>query len=232
MNSAAQSKSGTEKGYFAVIGDLVNSKSISSRGDFQKYFSDLIERVNRSFVGCIASRFTITTGDELQGLLHDASQLSHLMDTIITNLHPVKVRFGISYGHLNTSFNPHLSVGADGPVYWAARQAIQYIHNNNDYGTSRIFVTLPDGTAPQLINSALAANGFMLDGWRDTQFAVLKGLIDSGLYSPEFEQIKLAEFMKLTPASLQKRIKGSGVKIYLRNGASISQAINDLKKMA
>lgn len=218
--------------HFALIGDLVDSRSIPAREKFQVHFLRLIDQINIQFKEVINSRFTVTVGDEFQGLLSDASQITQLMDTVITGLYPVKVRFGIGCGVLNTAINPQLSLGADGPAYWAARKAIEYIHDHNDYGSSRAYFYTEDPNQNQLINTALAANGFILDGWRRTQMEVLKALVDSRLYRKDFEQIELAKIMRLSPGALQKRIKGSGVKIYIRNGLAISKAIDQLGKQA
>lgn len=216
--------------YFAVIGDLVASRSIPAREKFQKQFAQVIAEVNTRFRSSIASKFIVTVGDEFQGLLGEASQVCRLMDAIISGLYPVKVRFGIGVGRISTEIDPAKSLGADGPAFWAARQAIEYIHDNNDYGTSRIHLFPSESPESRLINSALAANGLILDGWRSTQMEVLKALVDSGLYANDFEQVKLADYMKLTPSALQKRIKGSGIKVYLRNSIAISEVINKLGK--
>jgi hypothetical protein len=218
--------------YFAMIGDLVSSRSIPAREKFQKQFMQVINTLNARFEPWTASRFTVTVGDEFQGLLADASQICRLMDTVITELYPVKVRFGIGIGSISTAIDPKLSLGADGPAYWAARRAIEYIHDHNDYGSSRSCLYTSDPAQSRLINSALAANGLILDGWRNTQMEVLRALVDSDLYADDFEQVKLADYMNLTPGSLQKRIKGSGVKVYIRNGMAISEAINNLGKQA
>lgn len=218
--------------YFALIGDLVSSRSIPAREKFQKQFMQVINTLNACFEPWIASRFTVTVGDEFQGLLADASQICRLMDTVITGLYPVKVRFGVGIGSISTAIDPKLSLAADGPAYWAARRAIEYIHDHNDYGSSRSCLYTSDSAQSRLINSALAANGLILDGWRNTQMEVLRALVDSDLYADDFEQVKLADYMNLTPGSLQKRIKGSGVKVYIRNGMAISEAINNLGKQA
>ena len=216
--------------YFAVIGDLVDSRSIPAREKFQKQFAQVITEVNLRFRPSIASKFTVTIGDEFQGLLGKASHICRLVDTIISGLYPVKVRFGIGVGHISTEIDPAKSLGADGPAYWAARRAIEYIHDNNDYGTSRTHLFPSESPESRLINSALAANGLILGSWRSTQMAVLQALVDSDLYADDFEQVKLADYMNLTPASLQKRIKGSGVKVYIRNSIAISEVINNLGK--
>lgn len=43
-------------------------------------------------------------------------------------MQPYQVRFGIGVGKILTDINPELSIGADGPAYWHARKAINYIH--------------------------------------------------------------------------------------------------------
>lgn len=216
--------------YIAIIGDLVDSRNIPSRAKFQKEFNRILRNINVAYADSLSSKFNITIGDEFQGLLKDATNLSLILDTIVCELYPVKVRFGIGVGNISTEIDPERSLGADGSAYWAAREAIIFIHENNDYGTSRIRLSCAHEMDTKLINSSFAANGLILDGWRRTQMAVLQAIITSGMYGKEFLQVELAMYMGLTPASLQKRIKGSGVKVYIRNGCAISAVINNLKK--
>ena len=56
--------------YFAIIGDIIASKTISNRSEVQNHLKRILDQVNEEYKSNIASRFSITLGDEFQGLLH------------------------------------------------------------------------------------------------------------------------------------------------------------------
>jgi len=49
--------------YFAVIGDIVNSKGIPNRAVFQKKLGEALNRINSDYNSDIAANFIITLGD-------------------------------------------------------------------------------------------------------------------------------------------------------------------------
>lgn len=51
----------------------------------------------------------------------------HLIDLINHHM-DIPIRFGVGVGSILTDINPDISIGADGPAYWHAREAIRYIH--------------------------------------------------------------------------------------------------------
>ena len=55
--------------YIAIIGDIKNSKKIVDRGAIQEHLKKILDNINLKYSDCIASKFTITLGDEFQGLL-------------------------------------------------------------------------------------------------------------------------------------------------------------------
>lgn len=54
--------------------------------------------------------------------------LFQIIDRINFAMQPYQVRFGLCLGEILTDINPEQSIGADGPAYWHARKAINYIH--------------------------------------------------------------------------------------------------------
>ncbi|TDI99356.1 MAG: hypothetical protein E2O76_06645 [Caldithrix sp.] len=56
--------------YVALIGDLVASRALTpkERGEVQKQFKAVLERVNKDFKSKIRSLFLITADDETQGI--------------------------------------------------------------------------------------------------------------------------------------------------------------------
>ena len=55
--------------YFAVIGDIIDSKKINNRYQDQKTLETCLNDLNNEYQAVLVSKFSITLGDEFQGLL-------------------------------------------------------------------------------------------------------------------------------------------------------------------
>ena len=214
--------------YFAMIGDMVSSRQIKDRSEVQSKFTAVLEAINKHYRFDLASKFVVTLGDEFQGVLHSAANICEIIDTISTNLYPVRFRFGVGIGKITTEINPESSLGADGPGYWYAREAINYIHENNDHGRGRVRVSSNNEDNFRLINASLAVNDLIFGNWRKSQINLLQELVDSGLYRADFEQVMLVAKLGITAATVSKRVSSAGIKVYIRNAKAISVAINEI----
>ena len=108
--------------YFAIIGDIVESKKLIDRDGVQKRLNIILKDINIKFDNDIAAKFVITLGDEFQGLLSNPSNLFDIIDTIKFEMYPVRIRFGIGIGSIDTEVNSEMALGADGPAYHYARK--------------------------------------------------------------------------------------------------------------
>lgn len=65
--------------YFALIGDIIGSRSIESRAEIQRSLGDKLREINeREGEKNLAAGFVITLGDEFQGLSARWELQSHL----------------------------------------------------------------------------------------------------------------------------------------------------------
>lgn len=111
--------------YVALIGDIRGSRALNDRNEAQKEFKRVIRHLNdRIPASAIASQFTVTTGDEFQVLLTDATAAVEAAVTASDQFHPARLRFGIGSGELETEVNPDQAIGMDGPCFHRAREAI------------------------------------------------------------------------------------------------------------
>ena len=83
--------------YIAIIGDIKNSKKIVDRGAFQEHLKKILDNINLKYSDCIASKFTITLGDEFQGLLTTGNNIMEIIQYIKKEIYPVKIRFGFNF---------------------------------------------------------------------------------------------------------------------------------------
>lgn len=111
--------------FVALIGDIRGSRELEDRKEAQKEFKRVVNSLDEHVPdSAIASQFTVTTGDEFQVLLTDASDAIDAAVTASERFHHARLRFGIGRGELDTEVNPNQAIGMDGPCFHRAREAI------------------------------------------------------------------------------------------------------------
>ena len=217
--------------YIAVIGHIIESKKIQDRAQVQQQLLRLMKELNWQYQDYLISPFTVTTGDEFQALFSPNSYMFQIIDQLSVAFSPYEIRFGIGVGEMVTEINKEQSIGSDGPAYWLAREAINHIHDKNDYGINHISVFLADEEVTWTVNAMLAACSFIQSKWTEVQYDVLKQLLTENIYDETFSHKEIARSLGITPSAFNKRIKASGLKIYLRNKrVAMNQILKEIAK--
>lgn len=216
--------------YLALIADVIDSKMVQERFDLQKQVEITLQKMNELFGDYLASRFTLTLGDEFQALLKVDAPVFQIIDTLRSELTPTQLRFGIGLGEIVTDIDPLQSIGADGPAYWNARAAINLVHQKNDYGNTQIYFSSGKENQDFFVNALIASGEAIRSGWRDSQEEILLNLLKRSVYSESFSQQDLAQSLAINPSALSKRLKSSSVRVYLRGRAAALASIQSIVK--
>ena len=216
--------------YLALIADVIDSKMVQERFDLQKQLEKTLQKMNELFGDYLASRFTLTLGDEFQALLKVDAPIFQIIDTLRSELIPTQLRFGIGLGEIVTAIDPLQSVGADGPAYWNARAAINFVHQKNDYGNTQIYFSSGKENQDFFVNALIASGEAIRSGWRDSQEEILLNLLKRSVYSESFSQQDLAQSLAINPSALSKRLKSSSIRVYLRGRAAALASIQSTVK--
>ena len=216
--------------YLALIADVIDSKMVQERFDLQKQLEKTLQTMNELFGEFIASNFTLTLGDEFQGLLKVDAPVFQIIDTLRSELTPTQLRFGIGLGEILTDIDPLQSIGADGPAYWNARAAINLVHQKNDYGNTQIYFSSGKEKQDFFVNALIASGEAIRSGWRGSQEEILLDLLKRCVYSENFSQQDLAQSLEINPSALSKRLKSSSIRVYLRGRAAALASIQSLAK--
>ena len=216
--------------YLALIADVIDSKMVQERFDLQKQVEKTLQKMNELFGDYLASRFTLTLGDEFQALLKVDAPIFQIIDTLRSELIPTQLRFGIGLGEIVTAIDPLQSVGADGPAYWNARAAINFVHQKNDYGSTQIYFSSGKENQDFFVNALIASGEAIRSGWRDSQEEILLNLLKRSVYSESFSQQDLAQSLAINPSALSKRLKSSSIRVYLRGRAAALASIQSTVK--
>ena len=216
--------------YLALIADVIDSKMVQERFDLQKQLEITLQKINGLFADYLASCFTLTLGDEFQALLKVDAPVFQIIDTLRSELTPTQLRFGIGLGEIVTAIDPLQSVGADGPAYWNARAAINFVHQKNDYGNTQIYFLSGKENQDFFVNALIASGEAIRSGWRDSQEEILLNLLKRSVYSESFSQQDLAQSLAINPSALSKRLKSSSIRVYLRGRAAALASIQSTVK--
>lgn len=206
--------------YYAVIGDLIGSRELEERRGFQYKLKTLLIELNTAYAHAIAAGFTITLGDEFQGLLTEPAPLLEVMDRIRMSIYPVKVRFGIGIGTISTDIDVSVAIGADGPAYHAAREGLRTVKDRDGRyeqpftdtlfykcdAAGRIYLSM------DMLNANLSLAGAIREKWTAKQHEVIEALEASG------ETLRvLAERIGVGHTSLQRRLDTADYYTYRTN---------------
>ncbi len=121
-----------DKYQIAVIGDIIQSRSLKDRYDAQEKMNAVLNNINSLFSGYVESKFIITLGDEFQGLLRLNSPVYTILRSIIEAMYPIKIRFGVGFGEIFTRY-AESAIGMDGPAFNDARKAMLEAKKGNGY---------------------------------------------------------------------------------------------------
>lgn len=199
-------QSSQDRQYVAIIADIVHSRRITGarRRDLQKRLESLLTEVNRDFATTIAAKFLITVGDEFQGLLRSAAVIPQLLRRLETDFPDITLRIGIGRGPLETDLRAS-AIGMDGPVWHAARAAIEEAKRSDRLGG--VFEGF--GPADDLIHNGFARVLHLLRSrLTDKQRRLLDALLGNQT------QKEVAHATGVSKQAVSKQARAAGVEAY------------------
>ena len=209
--------------YMAIIGDIKDSRLIKDRNDVQVKLKNILQAVNEKYETDIASKFIITLGDEFQGLLSAGKNVMPIIFEIERNMYPVKIRFGIGVGEISTAIDYEQAIGADGPVYYKAREAIERLkQDERKKQTADADIRVESVNANQstimLINAILLLMTAIKDSWSERQRQTIWVMMEY-----QGGQVDAAQRLGIKQSSVQKNLMSG--KFY-----SYKEAMKTVKK--
>lgn len=200
--------------YVAIIGDVLDSRKIRDRRDFQRHFKQVLATINEKYFDDLASNFTITLGDEFQGLLKNRAHVITIITEIEMAMAPFELRFGIGIGDVTTDISFEHSSEIDGPAYHRARQMIDEVERKKtQYNESQSNMMICSGEAndevDELLNAILSACTAIKLKWTNRQ----KEIIHSYLTNGE-NQYRTANTLNIGQSSVNKALKATNFYTY------------------
>ncbi len=206
-----------ENVYIAIIGDIQDSKIIEDRKNVQIKLEEVLEEINVQYSNDIASKFMITLGDEFQGLLLSGTNVMNIISKIERGMYPVRLRFGVGIGEITTDINPNMPIGADGPGYYRAREAIGNLKEKEKkkktYAGDILFkADDKNQTIMDMLNTIIELMFAIKSFWSDRQREIIWNMLEY-----HDNQIDAAKRLKIKQPTVQKALVAG--KYYAYKGA-------------
>lgn len=192
----------------ALIGDLVGSRRAADRLGLHRTLDQVIELANQELSPTVPLR--VTVGDEYQGCFATVGEALHAALWLRLELLPeADARHGIGWG-TTAVLEPEPRV-EDGPAWWAARDAIEWVKAEAARSSLRHLRTAyrlaegGDGPAPAAVNAALVCRDQLIGSASPRSVRLLRGALAGRPMKA------LAEAEGVSPSAVSQRFRNDGL---------------------
>jgi len=188
----------------AVIGDVIASRTFADRVGLHERLAGVLERVNTRLAPATPLRFTV--GDEFQGAFTTIEEALRATLRLRVGLLSTgaDLRHGIGWGEVSTLQDvPRVE---DGPGWWAAREAIEAVHEAETHPSTRWARTAMRGAgAGPLPSALLLLRDRSVTALDERGVVILLGLLDG------LTQRQIAEDLGITASAVSQRVRADGL---------------------
>ncbi len=104
-----------------LLGDVVSSRKISDRDEFQRRLSETCKKLNSMYAQSIYADFKILKGiDEIGGVLSTMESIYEIITTTLDRLYPESVRIVLALDYVDTALETMDVARMDGPAFHRA----------------------------------------------------------------------------------------------------------------
>lgn len=174
-----------------LIGDVVDSRTITDRAGFQQHLSAVLDTVSDQLKP--AQRLEPTVGDELQGAFGTVADAALAALLVRLALLPAyDVRCGLGHGEVTVHGGQRRPLLQDGPGWWAARDALDVLGHPRragqrtwfvgpDQGRVNAFLLTRDALVDRLSTRGLRLLGAAMTGASQVEIAAAEGISRSAV---------------------------------------------------
>lgn len=221
--------SNTIQSFVAIIGDMKDSRHLENRKEVQVRLQGILDRLNEKYKDDIVSRFLITLGDEFQGLLSSGKDILDMVNEIRMEMYPVRLRFGIGFGQITTDIRTEMALGADGPGYYRAREAVELLkerEKKNRSVLSELCLKMDETHRDKeiLLNTVFDLMYVVESGWTDRQREVIWDMLLHG-----DGQQNTAGRLGITQSTVQKTLAAGSYYTYESALKNVSEILGDIQ---
>lgn len=163
---------------FIIMADIIKSRNYAIENIHQP-FGDLIASCNQEFSKYILSPYTITLGDEFQGvadsLLSAIESIFYLEEECVKRQLKFKLRYIIFYGEIKTPINPTIAHGMLGEGLTQARKKL----SKKKKSKHRFYFDLSDDKLALLLERLFLVLEGIIRGWAIKDYPLIGDMINT-----------------------------------------------------
>ena len=211
-----------EREFFAVTGDIERSREVCDRDELYHQIEEAIGYVNRKLEPFLAVPFSITVGDEFQGLLKQGIAAILATQVFACKLFPFRARFGIGVGRVDTPLAERTAL-MDGECLRRSRRAIEAAKQSARRRSgeallssresphmgfpTRFAVVCGDEEREKFINALLFVVSRIQEDWRGLHFRRYLMMVEATLQGKGFSLSEMAKAEGISGPALRKSIR-------------------------
>ena len=164
--------------HYIVMADILQSRSYEGE-QLLAAFRRLVASCNKDLSAGILSPYTVTLGDEFQGvagsLLWSMRTVLYLEEARLLGEAPFTLRYVVCLGEISTPLNPEASYGMLGSGLAEARERL----NDKRRGTSRFRVDLADRELASQLRRLLEVMSSLCRDWKPADAGLISDLLSN-----------------------------------------------------
>lgn len=188
--------------------DVLNSREKNQKNLIED-FRNCTTYINNKYKKNILSPLTITLGDEFQGVINHLSNsikiIIELEEFIIKNNFPMKLRYVLYFGEIETEINSNIAYEMLGNGLTDSRRII----NNMKEKDSRFYIDTKEESKNSILNNGFNIFQNIVDKWKiEKDYEIINSLI-------EFKDYKIvSEKLNKNRSLVWKREKNLNISSY------------------
>ncbi len=203
-----------EERVIALVGDVVASREIAQRVAFDQALLRVLRELSDRNPG-ILSPYTLI-GDEIQAVFGSADSLFSDAVSILSAIHPERMRFSFGVGTLFTPINPDQATEMDGPAFHHARDGV------NELKQSHYLLHLTGEEIPhlRLMQQILFFVSHHMDTWNENRIRTLVML------RRKLPVKEIAAELEISEPAVYKTIRVGALQVVMSLFAEVEGVIN------
>ncbi len=198
--------------YCVITADIRKSREIADRGDLQETIFNMLQRVNETFARELLVPFSITLGDEWQGVLPSPAASYAIASYFVEQIYPHKIAVGIGEGGIDTGIRQR-SAEMDGEAFHRSRAALT---RAKELRSDILYVT----TRPAhdlILNACCNLLQVIREDWTLTQFKKVR------LYKQLGKETAVARELGVSQSDINQALNAAHARSYLDAEARINE---------
>lgn len=117
--------------YFVLLGDVVDSRSISNRDTFHRHLVNACNQINDRYGENLCGELEILKGiDELGCVLVSVTSIYDIAKDLLDALHPHQIRIAVAHGKIDIGVKTGVVSQMDGPAFHQADELLDSVEQS------------------------------------------------------------------------------------------------------